>query len=94
MLRNRERRRPLKLNGGVIAISSDSMTIRPGRNTMVFIIDKATKVTGKGGGTPPEMLMKAQRKLDAQHVSNALPLANDGVRLGTTRLCSSWVSLY
>jgi hypothetical protein len=49
----------LKSNGRVIAISSDSMTIRPGMETMVFIIDKATKVTGKGVGTKTRALTAA-----------------------------------
>lgn len=51
----------LKANGRVTAISSDSMTIRPGMETMVFIIDKATKVTGKGVGTKTRALTAASK---------------------------------
>lgn len=55
---NREAK-TLKSNGRVIAISSDSMTIRPGMETMVFVVDKATKVTGKGVGTKTRALTAA-----------------------------------
>lgn len=51
----------LKSNGRVIAISSDSMTIRPGNRTMVFIIDGTTKVTGKGVGTKTRALRVASK---------------------------------
>lgn len=46
----------LKANGRVIAISADSMTIRPGNQDMVFVVDKDTKVKGKGVGTKTRAL--------------------------------------
>jgi len=49
----------LKANGRVIAISADSMTIRPGMKDMVFVIDKDTKVKGKGVGTKTRALTAA-----------------------------------
>ena len=57
---NREAK-TLKSNGRVIAISSDSMTIRPGMETMVFVVDKATKVIGKGVGTKTRALTAASK---------------------------------
>ena len=51
----------LKANGRVIAISADSMTIRPGMQDMVFIIDKDTKVKGKGVGTKTRELTAAKK---------------------------------
>ena len=48
-----------KANGRVIAISADSMTIRPGMKDLVFVIDKDTKVTGKGVGTKTRALTAA-----------------------------------
>lgn len=49
----------LKANGRVIAISADSVTIRPGNTTMVFAVDKATVVKGKGVGTKTRALAAA-----------------------------------
>ncbi|MBY0497826.1 MAG: hypothetical protein K2Y23_26760 [Cyanobacteria bacterium] len=51
----------LKANGRVIAISADSMTIRPGMQDMVFVIDKDTKVRGKGVGTKTRALTAANK---------------------------------
>lgn len=51
----------LKANGRVIAISADSMTIRPGMQDMVFVIDKETKVKGKGVGTKTRELTAAKK---------------------------------
>lgn len=51
----------LKANGRVIAISADSMTVRPGMKDMVFVIDKDTKVTGKGVGTKTRALTAASK---------------------------------
>ena len=51
----------LKANGRVIAISADSMTIRPGMKDLVFVIDKDTKVTGKGVGTKTRALTAASK---------------------------------
>ena len=50
----------LKANGRVIAISADSMTIGPGI-TKVFVIDKDTKVKGKGVGTKTRALTAAKK---------------------------------
>ena len=51
----------LKANGRVIAISADSMTIRPGMQDMVFVIDKDTRVKGKGVGTKTRELTAAKK---------------------------------
>lgn len=51
----------LKATGRVIAISADSMTIRPGMKDMVFVIDKDTKVIGKGVGTKTRALTAANK---------------------------------
>lgn len=51
----------LRANGRVIAITSDSMTIRPGMETMTFIVDKDTKVKGKGVGTKTRALTTANK---------------------------------
>lgn len=51
----------LKTNGRVITISAESMTIRPGMETMVFVIDKDTKVKGKGVGTKTRALTAANK---------------------------------
>ena len=51
----------LKANGRVIAISAESMTVRPGMKDMVFVIDKGTKVTGKGVGTKTRVLTAASK---------------------------------
>ena len=51
----------LKANGRVIAISADSMTVRPGMKEMVFVIDKDTRVTGKGVGTKTRALTAASK---------------------------------
>lgn len=51
----------LKTNGRVIAITADSMTIRPGMETMTFVVDKDTKVTGKGVGTKTRALTAAKK---------------------------------
>ena len=51
----------LKANGRVIAISADSMTVRPGMRDMVFVIDKDTKVTGKGVGTKTRALAASSK---------------------------------
>ncbi len=51
----------LRTNGRVIAISAESMTIRPGMETMTFVIDKDTKVIGKGVGTKTRELTTAKK---------------------------------
>lgn len=51
----------LKANGRVIAISADSMTIRPGMKDMVFVIDKDTTVKGRGVGTKTRELTAAKK---------------------------------
>lgn len=51
----------LKANGRVIAISAESMTIRPGNQDMVFVVDKETKVRGKGVGTKTRALTAANK---------------------------------
>ena len=50
-----------KASGRVIAISAESMTIRPGMETMMFVIDKDTKVKGKGVGTKTRALTAANK---------------------------------
>lgn len=51
----------LKANGRVTAISAGSMTIRPGMETMTFVIDTDTKVKGKGVGTKTRELTTAKK---------------------------------
>lgn len=51
----------LKTNGRVIAITADSLTIRPGMETMTFVVDKDTKVRGKGVGTKTRALTTANK---------------------------------
>ena len=51
----------LKASGRVIAISPESMTIRPGMETMMFVVDKDTKVKGKGVGTKTRALTAANK---------------------------------
>ena len=51
----------LKANGRVIAITADSITIRPGMETMTFVVDKDTKVIGKGVGTKTRALTTANK---------------------------------
>lgn len=51
----------LKTNGRVTAITADSITIRPGMETMTFIVDKDTKVIGKGVGTKTRALEAAKK---------------------------------
>ena len=51
----------LKASGRVISISADSMTIRPGMETMTFVVDKDTKVRGKGVGTKTQALTAAKK---------------------------------
>lgn len=53
--------RTLKASGRVIAITADSMTIRPGMETMTFVVDKDTKVKGKGVGTKIRALTAANK---------------------------------
>lgn len=53
--------RTLKANGRVIAISAESMTIRPGKETLTFVINGATKVKGKGVGTKTRALTAAKK---------------------------------
>ena len=58
----------LKTNGRVVAISAESMTIRPGMETMVFVIDKDTKVKGKGVGTKTRALTAANKPVTITEV--------------------------
>lgn len=51
----------LRTNGRVLAITADSLTIRPGMETMTFVIDSATKVKGKGVGTKTRALTAANK---------------------------------
>lgn len=51
----------LKTNGRVIAISADSMTIRPGMKDLMFVVDKDTKVTGRSVGTKTRALTAANK---------------------------------
>ena len=51
----------MRANGRVTAISADSMTIRPGMETMTFVIDNDTKVKGKGVGTKTRELTAAKK---------------------------------
>lgn len=51
----------LKANGRVLAIGAESLTIRPGNETITFVIDSATKVKGKGVGTKTRALTAANK---------------------------------
>lgn len=41
----------MRATGRVVSISADSMTVRPGAETLTVNVDSNTKVTGKGVGT-------------------------------------------
>lgn len=51
----------LKTYGRVTAITAESLTIRPGNETMTFVIDGSTKVKGKGVGTKTRALQAAKK---------------------------------
>lgn len=51
----------LRTNGRVLAITAESLTIRPGMETKTFVIDSATKVKGKGVGTKTRALTAANK---------------------------------
>lgn len=51
----------LRSTGRVIAVTQDSLTIQPGHDNLVFSVDAATKIVGKGVGTKVQALKKEGR---------------------------------
>lgn len=51
----------LRSVGRVIAVTQDSLTIQPGHDNLVFSVDRATKIVGKGVGTRVQALKKDGR---------------------------------
>jgi hypothetical protein len=51
----------MRATGRVVAIDSESITVKPGHNTLVLVVDASTRVTGKGVGTKLRSL-KADKK--------------------------------
>ena len=65
----------MRATGRVISVSADSITLRPGSETLTVSVDSSTRVTGKGVGTKVRA-MKADNK--APQVSD-LVAPNDSV---------------
>lgn len=51
----------LRSTGRVITVTQDSLTIQPGHTNLVFSVDSATKVVGKGVGTKVQELKREGR---------------------------------
>lgn len=51
----------MRVTGRVIAVTNDSITVRPGNDTITLAVDGSTRVTGKGVGTKTRSL-KAEKK--------------------------------
>jgi hypothetical protein len=51
----------MRVTGRVVAIDDESITVKPGNNTLLLAVDASTRVTGKGVGTKLRSL-KAEKK--------------------------------
>lgn len=52
----------MRATGRVVAVDAESITVKPGNDTLTLAVDASTRVTGKGVGTKLRSL-KAEKKV-------------------------------